>query len=129
MCVNDWRLGRLIRSNRIGGGTGATTIVLVPQSSVRIGLLITTFDELNLFNSPVSITDTNTGAQLIAVNAQNNQINMSIMTHGDLVQKALTITMASSGVAIVNVVEFILPEEVLAAGIERFYSEYGIMGM
>ncbi len=119
--MQDWRVGRLIRSVPIQGLVSIDLVI--PPSQQRVGILFGTGFDVGPVVDEVSVIITATGYPQIVVAEVAMPYMMSIMTHGDLPTKQFTVSSQSSAVA-VYAIAFMMPEEYLAAGLEQFISEY-----
>lgn len=122
MCLQDWRLGRFIRSvPHPLSGVGVS--ILLTANPQRVGLLATIAQGPAVGTDSLAIIVDSKTIFSVDANADSHFF-ATIATHGDLPMKAISI-LANMGALNVSVTEFFLPEEYLAAAMEQFKSEYG----
>ncbi len=120
MCIQDWRLGRLIRaqSRAIVLGLGATETFPANKQRVGVTVGIPVANNSSVNFGQLSVD----GVLLVHFRNSNNLFEMTLATHGDLPMRPFTLT--AFGIAVTfGLVEYFLPEEFLAAGLEEFKSE------
>lgn len=118
--MQDWRVGRLVRTNVLpslfGGGT-----MTIPKNQQRVGLLITGGQTDNTFIPWVNVT-IDTGTIFPLSFAQNSTQLWLLTTHGDFPTHGFTIVNSFAN-CVIGAIEFVMPENYLAAGLEQFISE------
>jgi len=125
MCINDWRLGRLIRSSAQAFSTVTGAGITLKPNKQRVGILFSTTEE------PVSglagwVLTFDNGAILAGL-YPSAFVNINILTHGDLPTHGVTVRKSESEI-IGAFTEFFLPETVLTAGLEEFMRQYKQQG-
>jgi len=119
MCISDWRAGRLIRTVLREASVAAAPVTIAPDNN-RVGLWIgwpTGGTSLN------SMSVTAGGVLVCCLDSSFPVYYVTFDRHGDLPTKAHIVTNISNGTT-VGIVEMIMPEEYLAAGLEQFRSAY-----
>ena len=121
MCISDWRIGRLIRSETKihTPGIGATGTTAANQN--RIGILFASLTSVATTRQwPLLLLE---GVQIDLLTQNERWRLYTIDKHGNLPMRAWGVTtpVAANSVA---VTEFFLPESYLAAGIEEFMRQY-----
>lgn len=113
MCLGDWRLGRMVRAvGRTAVTNAGTGLLTIPGNPQRVALSLGgTAAGDNIFLQQIGSDVIN---QTLVVNGTVPLWHISLLTHGDLPTKALTIF--QSGVAGSNVswIEYYMDENVLA---------------
>jgi len=121
MCISDWRIGRLIRSETKIHTPGIGATGTTPANQNRIGILFASlYNNVTVTQWPLLLLD---GVQ-IDILTQNERWRLyTIAKHGNLPMRSwgITTNIAANSVA---VTEFFLPESYLAAGIEEFMRQY-----
>ncbi len=125
MCLQDWRLGRLIRaSSRMETvATGAGNTVDIPSDKQRVGITISVNRRFALGTEYGQIRLDGVVFAILG----NGQVNLhlTVATHGDLPMRELTLQ--SIGISIdYGIVEYTLPEEFLMAGMAEFKKAVGL---
>lgn len=122
MCINDWRLGRLIRSQarEYSLGVGGTLAIQADQNRVGISFMMA------MGATASSVTISVGGVSLVSL-AQFEQLeaHFTLATHGDLPTRDFIVA-RRSGTALGSVVEYFAPADYLAAGLREFETLYGI---
>lgn len=123
MCIGDWRLGRLIRSQVFAWDTNILNPQPIPANNARIGLTIcgTTMSATITAGHAIRFE----GIKTFYLNPNNAFVHLTLETHGDLVTKACDI-IATTTTASGSWIEYWMPEKYLAAALEMFNSQYGI---
>lgn len=122
MCISDWRLGRLIRKQITPFGLAAAGTASVGASRQRVGLMICAFGSAAGANTGGQITTSGTVVGLVG-NA-TPIIQFTLDQNGDFCQEPFTVTATAATTLTGCFVEMFLPEDVITAGIEQFYSEF-----
>lgn len=122
MCIGDWRLGRLIRHEWVtfDPAVGNRTF---PANKQRVGIGFSGQTSSNLTQNISLQWDFSLTVMFLPEIA--GMLLFTLETHGDLPTREW-IVRQDSNVDLVTVTQFFLPENVLAAGIEEFYSKYKI---
>lgn len=120
MCVQDWRIGRLIRTQITAHTLVVGTPFLIPANKQRVGLSLA--------------SGTPSGAPTVLIQVLHDGIlygmlwnsyihhHITVSTHGDLPMKSAELRALVANAAI-GVIEYFLPEEFLSAGLEEFKRE------
>lgn len=121
MCLQDWRLGRLITATPFSYvGVVAGTVVAKPNQS-RVGLTISCTNEPPSNFDFVSFTIGGISAIGFGVNGQ--PLHITFANHGSLPTKGFIVD--TTGVALnLGVIEYTMPEEYLLEALESFKREY-----
>lgn len=121
MCMQDWRVGRLIRTSPHPESGNVVNLTVAPNRN-RVGIYISApgLNDPVLGFIPADIQILLGG--VVAAYAIGG-IMVSLATHGDLCQRGFSVIDNSNGASI-SAVEFFMPEEYLAAGLESFRSNY-----
>lgn len=128
MCVGDWRLGRLIRTQftRVSlAGFALTNIQANPQ---RVGIFIGDVTTTAAASTPSALDFG--GTTMFSFCGESGPLLITMATHGDLSTRAFSVRAGSIGLAC-TFAEFILPEEVIAQALEDVMGNYAkkIKGM
>lgn len=122
MCMGDWRLGRLmsIRQRSFAPIAGQETF---PASRQRVGILLSgeSGDDTTVVKVQFGL-----GTVMSWCPLQTGPFMFSLDRHGPVIQKEWIIVTSGADLDSITVWEYFLPEEVLSAGIEQFYSAYNI---
>jgi len=123
MCVSDWRLGRLIRSQNTQVNTAAGTNTLFLPNRNRVGITLSlTVGGVSAANSMIVTFDN--GAAFLITHGNPN-VHITLCTHGDFVNRGFVVS-GGAVLTTLTVVEYFLPEEVLAAGLNEFRRSLGL---
>ena len=123
MCVSDWRLGRLVRSQNTQASTAAGTGLVYLPNRNRIGITLSlTIGGVSAANSMIVTFD---NGAIFLITHGNPNIHMTLCTHGDFVNRGFVVS-AGAVLTTLTVVEYFLPEEVLAAGLNEFRRSLGL---
>lgn len=128
MCMNDWRIGRLIRSKRTFITSSVVDGFTIGASMDRVGIMFT------LGSMPSFITDSlapSIGAIKIdaddstvgQLNAVVPSVIYTLATHGELPTLRWSTSDLGASVDVV-VVEWFMPEQYLAVALKQFETEY-----
>ena len=118
MCVGDWRIGRLIRSNINYLAAAASATVSVPASMQRVGI---EFANGTFASNDLAAVHISTGGSILYYMSNGvGRIRLTMKDDGDMPTRAWTITNGSTSSGNIAIVEYFLPEEVIQAGIEEF---------
>lgn len=124
MCVGDWRLGRLIRSQGTDFSTSVASQLTFQRNAQRVAVMIA-IDPL--FAMSTGVTElTFDNLAVVTVNFYNPMSIISLQTHGDLPTHKFTIA-ASEDVVTGTITEFFMPEHYLAAALKQFESDYNVV--
>lgn len=124
MCFNDWRVGRLIRSVfRPSVNGNGSSIVMAPNKQ-RVGLTISIVDLVGALNVVATVVESVSGFMVLFLDDATPVTHITLATHGDLPTKGLTVSILGGTIPELSIIEYIAPEEYLAAGLEEFESEY-----
>lgn len=127
MCIDDWRLGRLIRSKitplSFAGG-GAFTF---PPNMQRVGVRVSISQSLTALNTGISIT---IDGQLVTyVFSSGQSMLFTLASDGDLPTKQIILTNIAAVTAVTgSIIEYTMPEEYIQAGLDQFLSQYKFKG-
>lgn len=117
MCIGDWRLGRLIRSEAKTFTPGIGGIVTLGRNMQRVGLLVSSQSVLNITTQNIQIAVDGIIVGLLTLG--EHQRLYTFLEHGDLSTRSWTITTPVAA-NVVSTVEFFLPEKYIAAALEEF---------
>lgn len=121
MCVNDWRLGRLISTKITAVTPGIGGTFLVPANMQRVGIIIQSFPiSTTLVRSPLIDVD---GVRMFMLVSTLPILSLNLAQNGSIVTKSFLITTPVEATPI-GITEFSLPESYIAAGIEEFSRRY-----
>ena len=110
MCVGDYRLGRLVRIQIFDEVITSPNEVLFPANMNRVGVSIFAPDSSSVqINWDVIISGTRGFLMLTTM----EPLHFTLLTHGDLPTKSFVV-FASIGDTQIQVIEYFLPESVLA---------------
>lgn len=117
MCISDWRLGRQIRCEVTVFASGALTSKVFQPNMQRAAISCSQTNVVSTSGAGMSLTFLN-GA-VFASGLSSPIIMVSLMTHGDMPTRGFTAAILGT-LNGATVVEYFLPEEVLAAGLAEF---------
>lgn len=121
MCLNDWRIGRLIRSQNTQANTAAGTGLTFLPNKNRIGVTFSlTTGGISVANSMVVTFD---GAAPFLITHGEPNLHMTLCTHGDFVTRGFVVS-AGAVLTTLTIVEYFMPEKYLAAALEEFMRSY-----
>jgi len=124
MCINDWRLGRYMRTNLTGLSVtnGANSVIL--SNRQRVGILVSILNPDSLAGGHVRVMS---GAVGVGVINTFNMVNLYTLTsHGDLPTRQFELIASVAGPVSVGITEFTLPEEYLEAGYKEWITQHRI---
>lgn len=119
MCVNDWRIGRLMSLQSTFYSSLAGTGLTYKPSRQRVGLII---KQSILWTATQGCSITFTDGSIVSMTAYQSELRLSLASDGPIVQLGFTIA-SIVGFAVGTVYETTLPESYLAASLEQFKSE------
>ena len=122
MCLQDWRLGRFIRSYGRTISFGSALPAVIPANPQRVAFYVTTTDPTT--GASMDGTVSFGGVTVYQFGGFTASGVASLLTHGDIVTKRLDVTSLTAGPANISITEWTLPEEYLAAGMEEWKSQY-----
>ena len=125
MCIGDWRLGRLIRSEisffNISSGINITKQRNPQRVGLTVGVIEAPFANTAFIQLMVDDID-------FTILPFNRPIfHCTLQTHGDLPTRKFDVGMGSSVVQGAWI-EYFMPEEYIQAALEDFRRQYGIRG-
>jgi len=128
MCINDWRIGRLIRSvfYPAEGHVGST--LTLPTNYQRVGLTLTAIETAVPTGGGILAQDGSTGNTIFMLSPEASIFHCTLATHGDLPMRRWFFTPVGGTTLAFSVIEYIAPEEYLASALEQFQTEYGKRG-
>lgn len=118
MCVNDWRLGRFIKTSARTISVTAGTPVPLGSNPQRVGVLLCG-DLTDMAGGATYSLEVN-GVPVTYCNASIHAELLSLTGHGDLPTKSINVTTFSGGPFTCYVTEFFLPEEFLQKGTKEW---------
>jgi hypothetical protein len=121
MCIEDWRLGRQIRSQLTSKALTVGQTLSVPISMQRVAITLASDPSSAVFNEQCSVTIG--GLFFCVLQVSQSLIHMTLLEHGDLVTKQFTVTCGANPRSIV-IVEYFLPESVLSDPLESQQRPY-----
>jgi hypothetical protein len=126
MCINDWRIGRFIR-------TVITTKILAVGTSFtfnanrqRVGFTVGADLNIVVTAAEIGLLSID-GNQFCEFDESTGPLHFSILTHGDLPTKKFTVRAVGTGVTF-GIIEYFLSEEILQAGYDEFRRSLPNMG-
>lgn len=128
MCFNDWRIGRLIRTNLIFYSAGSPVTFIIPQNSQRVGLTIYVQDSDVSERVTGTLNEPTSTLAIALLDSIVGRYDWNIAMHGDFPTRSYQLVCEVGNTGNVSVVEYIAPEEYLAAALEQFRTEYGMKG-
>lgn len=128
MCLQDWRLGRLLNFSVKNVPADLTSGDIVQPNQQRVGLSMSFLDGQEADQSGGVLTWDQTlisvdGVRIMVVEPYVYNYKFDLLSHGLLVTKKWSFSQYILH-ANIAVVEWFLPEDVLASGIAQFKSEY-----
>lgn len=121
MCISDWRIARLVSVQSTAFDTAAATGLSYGANKQRVAIGFYVTSTITVAgNTPIIALD---GSNLFKMNIAQQFIEFNFLEHGSLPQRAWSVV-AGGAASTGRVIEYFLPEDVLAAAIQQFYSEY-----
>lgn len=123
MCVNDWRLGRLIRSSFSASyPTGNPALIGIKPSQDRVGIMFSGDDS----GAPFFIYVWKGGVpvRLATISYVAGPLLLTLATHGDLPTMGFSLEDSTLGGHPMYVTEFWLPESALSVPSEGLKTGY-----
>lgn len=117
MCVGDWRLGRLMRSQTTVQTPGIAGNATLPRNPQRVGLMIGVQSTLAIAAQQPVVSVA--GVVVLWMRAGENHAMFTMLEHGDLTTRDWSVLTPAAATPI-SFTEFFLPEEVIAAALEEF---------
>lgn len=117
MCVSDIRLGRWIRSVKTPFNTTGGAVLSVSPNLQRVGIEFHVNIAIATSASWVNVLNEGSGLGILTLNQLIRRYELQY--HGDLVQKAWSVTQGSGNIT-GNVVEYLLDEQTIAAEFNEF---------
>lgn len=121
MCLIDWQLGRLIRSQKTIMPAGLGTTLAFGGSQQRIAVNVAGTG--SSFGSTTVGTVAINGVDTFQLDATVHFVYYNIKDFGDLPMQPFTLTQTVVG-RVYCIVEFFLPEEFLNIPLEEFRKQY-----
>lgn len=118
MCLQDWRLGKWIRTASRGLLISAGNPATLPANPNRVGLRFGLGG-----TAPFALTNCFgfvNGVATGALSAFNPWIEVFITTHGDMPTREWTFSTSDVGASNVLIHEWFLPTEILQSGLEEW---------
>lgn len=117
MCIGDWRLGRLIRTNAYSQTPGIGGTYTVRANPQRVGLTIQSFQTTTILVQSPSIAVDN--VTVVFLPPTNTIFHCTFLAYGDLPTRKFDITTPGAA-TVLGIIEYTLPEEFIAAALEEF---------
>lgn len=121
MCISDYRIGRLTRSQLDAYSVGVGAPVVIPPHPDRVGIIVNTSSVFSVTTSWLTVTSGGVCVGKLWSSAPT--IAYLLPIHGDLCTREFTLTSTTS-THVCGVVQLFLPESVIAAMIEEFKRSY-----
>jgi hypothetical protein len=123
--MNDWRVGRLMSVNVVPYDSASGIVGTLPPNRNRVGLWIRSSI---LWTAVQGCKVTFTNGVIWNMSAYQQELKMSLANDGPQLQYGFTISVIS-GAQTGTIVETILPESYLAAGLKQYESELARAGI
>lgn len=128
MCMNDWRIGRLIRSVPRLAEVGPAASVTIPSNQNRVALHIGIVTEIEIVTDSLAPSNptciiTLDGIKIFRMDVFTRNYYLTLVSHGDLPTKSFVVGPAS-GFMDISIIESFLPESVLQEGLKSLQSNY-----
>lgn len=117
MCIGDWRLGRLIRTNAYTQTPGIGGTYTVRANPQRVGLTIQSFQTNTVIGQSLSIAVDN--VTVLFLPPTSTIFHCTFLSHGDLPTRKFDITTPGTA-TVIGIIEYTLPEEFIAAALDEF---------
>lgn len=121
MCVSDWRIGRLIRTQATAFDSTVPTGLTYNPNRQRVGILIVPTPSAFAVTQVVIATFLNGTKIVFDATAQAKLLSMQ--EFGELTTFGFTLTVVGT-ITTGVVTEFFLPEEIIQAGLDEFRRSY-----
>lgn len=123
MCIQDWRLGRLVRTQRIAFDIDSPATYSLPADPTRVGWEVHFNIDSTTPAQWSTISWDSGGSMLQSIYDSHHKV--SLTTHGDLPTKAVTFA-GLTGVLSGYLFVWTMPEEYIAAALEEFRRQYNL---
>ena len=120
MCIGDWRLGRLIRSKITTANLTTGMSISIPADHNRVGVIAGIGNQQSLLSTYARLSVD--GTVIFFLGNGIPAATFTLATHGELPTRAFSIV-SIGATTIASFVEFFMPEEYLAAGLEEYKRE------
>jgi hypothetical protein len=117
MCIEDWRLARLVRSVQQAQTIAANGTFTLAANMQRVGLTVGSVG--TAISSLAQITIAVNGIGFWSLKQNETYFHATIVTHGDLVTKSWAFTPIAFS-PVLGITEYLMPEGYLQAGLEEF---------
>lgn len=121
MCISDWRLGRLIRSEVVAIDTSVNATPSIAANPDRVMLLWSLANTTSLTAGLVVSMD---GQPLFVLNSSQPLLWLRLSDHGRICQHSYSSVKVGAANVTGSIISFTLPESVIQDEIERFTSGY-----
>jgi hypothetical protein len=126
--MDDWRLGRLIRSKITAATIVAAGTLSVNANMQRVGIRCSIATSQIVV--PGGVTITIDGQLAVILFSSFPTIDFTFADDGELPTKSFLLTNNTSATNMaVSIIEYFLPEEYIQAGIDSFKSQYKFGGL
>ncbi len=120
MCIQDWRLGRLIRASHSMQSPTIIAPFTLQRNHNRVGVLAVM--ETVTTSTAATLLITIDGVNIGLLSIQSPTLMMTLATYGDLPTQQIVFTGPALGFD-VGITEFFLPEKTIQAGLEEYNRE------
>lgn len=124
MCIGDWRLGTLIRTQVTTVSLAVASTIITPNAE-RVGIMFKVGTLAGGAVPELSVDGVLLGNFLVGFSPP--AFDFTLATHGDLPTRQFTIT-NGVGTATIGVLEMFMPQSYITAGLNEFKREYPDMG-
>lgn len=118
MCIQDWRLGRLMRTVTYRQTITAPAVVSIPRNPQRVYIAFSTRDQAISIILGTEVDGTM--VDFLTLAQSQSSFYVSSRDHGDWPQQAFQISLALGGPEVIRWMEGYLPEEYLHVPLETF---------
>jgi len=127
MCMNDWRIGRLIRTVSSPADFNGGGSVAIQANNQRVALSISladaaVIDTTALSGANPSVKIARGGVFITSINAFASTYRVDLLRDGDASTLPHIVTNVDYGQSF-SITEWLLPEQVLTSAIQQFYAE------
>jgi hypothetical protein len=121
MCISDWRLGRLIRSQTTSAALTVGQTLILPPNAQRVGVILS--NSIGTLGSANSATVAIGGVNCFLICGALPPLSLTLKDYGDLITKQIVLTCGTTA-ATIFATELFLPESVLSEAIETDMRKY-----
>lgn len=121
MCISDWRLGRLIRTQINAKSLTSGQTISVPANPARVGIILAMSTPQTLTANVVTVTID--GVLWGHINGYMPQLRFHMNNDGDITTRSFLLTNGTITQTL-SITELLLPESILAENLNNLMRPY-----